>query len=72
MITIAPDLYPVNSAQLREEMRYIEVTHSMKWGGPITIITGVRRDQVTDLVHPVLIVKSAGRDAMHLIVLPGD
>lgn len=36
--TKAPDLYPVNSEQLAEEMHYVEVAGSMKWGGTFTII----------------------------------
>lgn len=73
MTTKAPELYAVDSPQLAEEMRHVDVAGSMQWGGTFTIITGVRRHPVNDdEPQPILIVKSGGRDPMHLIALPGS
>ena len=64
----APDLYAVDTAQLAEEMQYVDVVGSMQWGGDFTIISGVRFFS-KDSPQPILIIKSGGSDPMHLIAL---
>lgn len=65
----APHLHAITSAELAEELQYIDITGSMEWQGA-TIMTGVH---FRDGPRPVTIIKSNGADAMHLISLPcGD
>ena len=62
----APDLYPVTSAELAEELKCIDITGSMEWQGA-TIITGVH---LRDGPRPVTIFKSNSANDMNLIALP--
>jgi hypothetical protein len=67
MSPIAPSLYAVDSAQLADELKYVDITETMKWRGS-TIMTGVHH---RDSPRPVTIIKSGGSSPMHLISLPG-
>lgn len=69
MNPIAPSLYAIDSAQLAEELKHIDITEKMQWWGS-TIITGVHH---RDSPRPVTIIKGGGGSPMHLISLPcGD
>jgi len=65
MNTSAPDVYPVDGAQLAEEMKHIAVASPTAWGGASTVITGVRHYPGNG-PQPILILKSGGRDPIHL------
>lgn len=67
MISTAPSLYAVDSIQLAEELKHIDITEKLKWCGS-TIMTGVHR---RDSPRPVTIIKGGGSSPMHLISLPG-
>mgnify|MGYP003382221173 CR=1 FL=1 len=69
MNSIAPSLYAVDSAQLAEELRHIDITSAVSWRGS-TIMTGVH---LRDSPRPVTIIRGGGSSPMHLISLPcGD
>lgn len=69
-MTTAPDLYPLNDAELADELRNIDATHAIELQGPVTVTVGMRRNPLGD--GPDLpVVLAQGADGLHLLALPG-
>lgn len=63
-------LYPLNDAELADELRNIEPSHAIELQGPVTVTVGTRRDPLGGPDHPVLVAR--GADGLHLLALPDD
>lgn len=70
MIAAPFDTYPLNDDELADELQNIDATYPpIKLQGPVTIITGMRRNPLGD--GPDLpVVLAQGADGLHLLALP--